>query len=334
MVVPGYWANAEATAASFTAGCWHSGDLGSVDAHGYVRVFDRKKDMLNRGGYKIYSIEVENVLMAWPGMVEAAVVGKPCPVLGERVHAFVHAPGGAHDDAALRALCAARLADYKVPETLTWTDAPLPRNANGKLMKRAAARAPADVTAPARGDRHRQGRCSNRAFAEPSAPDPIMSSYMLLMLEPPEQRRTRTRAEGEAVFARMLQFAEELKSAGRAARRGVAVRRIRRRRACRCAAAARRVVDGPFAEAKEMIGGFYLLDCDTTAQALAIAQRVPGRRVVHGGGAAARALLRRGDARVFTGPPSVESAVPSFVVRSEGRAARVRADTGARPCDS
>ena len=136
MVVPGYWANAEATAASFTAGWWHSGDLGSVDAHGYVRVFDRKKDMLNRGGFKIYSAEVENVLMAWPGMVEAAVVGKPCPVLGERVHAFVHAPGGAADDAALRAFCATRLADYKVPETFTWSDAPLPRNANGKLMKR------------------------------------------------------------------------------------------------------------------------------------------------------------------------------------------------------
>ncbi len=136
MVVPGYWANPEATAASFTAGFWHSGDLGSVDAQGYVRVFDRKKDMLNRGGYKIYSVEVENVLMAWPGMVEAAVVGRPCPVLGERVHAWVHAPGAAHDDAALRAFCAARLADYKVPETFTWSDDPLPRNANGKLMKR------------------------------------------------------------------------------------------------------------------------------------------------------------------------------------------------------
>ena len=141
MVVPGYWANPEASAASFTAGYWHSGDLGAVDAQGYVRVFDRKKDMLNRGGYKIYSAEVENVLMAWPGMVEAAIVGKPCPVLGERVHAFVHlAPGiaatGAGDDAALRAFCAARLADYKVPESITWRSEPLPRNANGKLMKR------------------------------------------------------------------------------------------------------------------------------------------------------------------------------------------------------
>jgi O-succinylbenzoic acid--CoA ligase len=136
MVVPGYWANPDATCASFTAGWWHSGDLGAVDAQGYVRVFDRKKDMLNRGGFKIYSVEVENVLMAWPGVVEAAVVGKPCPVLGERVHAFVHAPGAQRDDNALRAHCAARLADYKVPETFTWTETPLPRNANGKLMKR------------------------------------------------------------------------------------------------------------------------------------------------------------------------------------------------------
>jgi O-succinylbenzoic acid--CoA ligase len=136
MVVPGYWANPQATASSFTAGFWHSGDLGSVDAQGYVRVFDRKKDMLNRGGYKIFSVEVENVLMALPGMVEAAIVGRPCPVLGERVHAFVHAPGVLWDEAALQAHCAARLADYKVPESVTWCDAPLPRNANGKLMKR------------------------------------------------------------------------------------------------------------------------------------------------------------------------------------------------------
>ncbi|MBC7726127.1 MAG: AMP-binding protein [Microbacteriaceae bacterium] len=136
MVVPGYWAIPEATAASFTAGHWHSGDLGSVDAQGYVRVFDRKKDMLNRGGYKIFSVEVENVLMAWPGMVEVAIVGRPCPVLGERVHAFVHMTSGTPDDAALRAFCAARLADYKVPETITWAAEPLPRNANGKLMKR------------------------------------------------------------------------------------------------------------------------------------------------------------------------------------------------------
>ncbi|MDM0002394.1 AMP-binding protein [Variovorax sp. J22P240] len=136
MVVPGYWANPQATADSFTAGFWHSGDLGSVDAEGFVRIFDRKKDMLNRGGYKVYSVEVENVLMAWPGVVEAAVIGKPCPVLGERVHAFVHAPGITIDEAALRQHCAQRLADYKVPESFTWSPEPLPRNPNGKLLKR------------------------------------------------------------------------------------------------------------------------------------------------------------------------------------------------------
>ena len=136
MVVPGYWANPEATAASFTAGYWHSGDLGSVDAQGFVRVFDRKKDMLNRGGFKIYSVEVENTLMGCPGVVEAAVVSKPCPVLGERVHAFVHAPAWVGGAAALQAHCATQLADYKVPETVNFTDAPLPRNANGKVLKR------------------------------------------------------------------------------------------------------------------------------------------------------------------------------------------------------
>jgi O-succinylbenzoic acid--CoA ligase len=137
MVVPGYWDNPEATQAAFTGGYWHSGDLGSVDADGFVRLFDRKKDMLNRGGFKIYSVEVENTLMALPGVVEAAIVGRPCPVLGERVHAFIHAPGVAHDDEAVRAHCRAQLTDYKVPETITWADAPLPRNAGGKLLKRA-----------------------------------------------------------------------------------------------------------------------------------------------------------------------------------------------------
>jgi O-succinylbenzoic acid--CoA ligase len=136
MVVSGYWNNAQATAASFTAGYWHSGDLGSVDAQGFVRIFDRKKDMLNRGGFKIYSVEVENTLLALPGVVEAAIVGRPCPVLGERVHAFLYAPDVPHNDEAVRQHCRARLADYKVPETITWCKAPLPRNANGKVMKR------------------------------------------------------------------------------------------------------------------------------------------------------------------------------------------------------
>jgi long-chain acyl-CoA synthetase len=141
MVVRGYWANPEATAQSFVGGFWRSGDIGSIDADGYVSVFDRKKDMINRGGYKVWSIEVENVLMAHPGIVEAGVVGLPCPVLGERVHAFVHRAADAHVPAepteeSLRRWCEERLADYKVPETIAFSADPLPRNANGKLLKR------------------------------------------------------------------------------------------------------------------------------------------------------------------------------------------------------
>ena len=89
MVVKGYWDNPQATADNITGGFWRSGDLGTIDAQGYVRVMDRKKDMINRGGYKIYTIEVENTLYAHEAVQECAVVAKPCPVLGERVHAFV-----------------------------------------------------------------------------------------------------------------------------------------------------------------------------------------------------------------------------------------------------
>ena len=137
MVVPGYWANPEATKKGFVAGYWLSGDIGSVDAEGFVRVFDRAKDMLNRGGFKVYSVEVENVLLDHPAVVESAIVGRPDPVLTERVHAFVclkpGVPAGAEE---LARFCAERLADYKVPESWTLTTTPLPRNANGKLLKR------------------------------------------------------------------------------------------------------------------------------------------------------------------------------------------------------
>jgi long-chain acyl-CoA synthetase len=135
MVVPGYWRRPAADAAEFTDGYWHSGDIGSLDAAGFLRVFDRKKDMINRAGYKVYSAEVENVLAHHPGIVEAAIVGVPDPVLGERVKAFVarRDPGLTAD--AVRRFCAARLADYKVPEIVVLVDAELPRNGNGKLQK-------------------------------------------------------------------------------------------------------------------------------------------------------------------------------------------------------
>ena len=137
MVVPGYWNNPEATAANLSGGHWHSGDIGSLDAQGYIRVVDRMKDMINRGGYKIYTIEVENALYAHPAVQECAVIAKPCPVLGERVHAFVALKAAGPTAEALQAFVKLRLSDYKVPESFTISTTPLPRNANGKLLKRA-----------------------------------------------------------------------------------------------------------------------------------------------------------------------------------------------------
>ena len=136
MVVPGYWRNAEADRSAFHRGYWKSGDLGSLDAQGYVRVFDRKKDMINRGGYKVYCIEVESVLARHPDVIECAVIGRPDPVLGERVHAFVVPSAPGVNEAPLKAFCAERLSDYKVPDSVTFLDA-LPRNANGKILKTA-----------------------------------------------------------------------------------------------------------------------------------------------------------------------------------------------------
>jgi long-chain acyl-CoA synthetase len=135
-VVRGYWSNPTATQKEFTGGFWHSGDLGRVDADGFVSVLDRKKDMLNRGGHKIYTAEVEAVLAAHEDVVESAIIGRPCPVLGERVHAYVVTRSGATAPDALRHYLAERLADYKVPETMHLSTDPLPRNSNGKVMKR------------------------------------------------------------------------------------------------------------------------------------------------------------------------------------------------------
>ena len=135
-VIKGYWNNPKATAENFTGGYWHSGDLGSIDEQNFVRVFDRQKDMINRGGLKIYSAEVESVLAAHPDVVESAIIAKPCPVLGERVHAVIVTRHPEVKGEVLRSWCAERLSDYKVPETVSLSLEPLPRNANGKVMKK------------------------------------------------------------------------------------------------------------------------------------------------------------------------------------------------------
>ncbi len=136
MVVPGYWEDARATQREFCGGYWKSGDLGAIDAEGYVRILDRKKDLINRGGYKVYCAEVENVLSLHPAVVESALIARADPVLGEKAHAFVLRSDPGCSAEMLRAHCALHLADYKLPDFITFVDHPLPRNANGKLLKR------------------------------------------------------------------------------------------------------------------------------------------------------------------------------------------------------
>ncbi|NNM74124.1 class I adenylate-forming enzyme family protein [Enterovirga aerilata] len=131
----GFWRDAEATAREYTGGWCHTGDIVRMDAEGRVYLVDRKKDMLNRGGFKIASLEVENALHEHSAVIECAIVGRPVEVLGERVHAFVRLAQPVAEDE-LKAFCRARLADYKVPESFTFTTDPLPRNAGGKVLKR------------------------------------------------------------------------------------------------------------------------------------------------------------------------------------------------------
>jgi acyl-CoA synthetase (AMP-forming)/AMP-acid ligase II len=136
-VSAGYWGNQDATRREFTAGYWHSGDIGMLTRDGYLKIFDRKKDMINRAGYKVYSAEVEDVLAHHPAIAEVAVVAEPDPVLGEKSRAFVLPKNGTLTVEEVRAFCRERLSDYKVPDFVTFVDQPLPRNANGKILKRA-----------------------------------------------------------------------------------------------------------------------------------------------------------------------------------------------------
>ena len=135
MIVAGYWKNPEANAENFVGGYWRSGDIGSVDSEGYVTIADRKKDMIIRGGFKVYSAEVENVLAGLRGVVETAIVGRPIPILTEEVIAFVTQDGSGVTEEEIHDWCAARLSSYKVPTQIVLSTDPLPRNVNGKIQK-------------------------------------------------------------------------------------------------------------------------------------------------------------------------------------------------------
>lgn len=134
-VVPEYWDNPEANQKSFVGEYWCSGDLAMMDEDGFVYIMDRIKDMINRGGEKVFSVEVENVLYQHPKVLEAAVVGIPDPVFGEVVKAvIVPKEGTTVTVEEIKQFVKEHLADYKVPAVVEfWSE--LPRNPGGKVLK-------------------------------------------------------------------------------------------------------------------------------------------------------------------------------------------------------
>ena len=139
MQLPGrqreYFADPEATAETWKDGWLVTGDLGKLDADGYLYIVGRSKDVIIRGGNNVHATDVEHVLVQHPGVAEVAVVGAPHAVLGEDVVAFVvlH-PGSEADGELLRAFALEQLADYKVPRQYHFVSE-LPRNATGKVIK-------------------------------------------------------------------------------------------------------------------------------------------------------------------------------------------------------
>lgn len=136
IVVRGYWNKPEATAQTFADGWVKTGDLAKQDEEGFLFIVDRAKDMLIRGGENIYCVEVENALYDHPAVMDAAVVGIPHKILGEEPGAVVTLkPGVGATEDELRHHVAQKLAAFKVPVKILFMNEPLPRNANGKILK-------------------------------------------------------------------------------------------------------------------------------------------------------------------------------------------------------
>jgi acyl-CoA synthetase (AMP-forming)/AMP-acid ligase II len=137
-VMLGYWNKPEQTARALRNGEYWSGDLGYMDAEGYLFLVDRAKDMIITGGENVYSTEVEDVLYRHPAVLEAAVFGVPDEKWGEAVHAVVVPRTGyeALDTAELIAFCRERIAHYKAPRGIDLRLEPLPKSGPGKVLKR------------------------------------------------------------------------------------------------------------------------------------------------------------------------------------------------------
>ena len=137
IVVKGYLNRQEATADAIVNGWFRTGDIAVIDEDGFIHIVDRAKDMVLRGGENVYSAEVESAIYNHPAVAEAAVFGVPDDRLGEEVGVAIHLRAGETlDAAALQEFLAASIAKHKVPRYVWFLDEPLPRNANGKFVKR------------------------------------------------------------------------------------------------------------------------------------------------------------------------------------------------------
>jgi acyl-CoA synthetase (AMP-forming)/AMP-acid ligase II len=136
VVMAGYWKRPGETAVSLRGGWLHTGDIGMMDAQGYLYLLDRMKDMIISGGNNIYPREIEEVLLKHPAIYEVAVIGVPDPLWGESVKAMIALrPGMSVTEEEVNDLCRQHLASYKKPRTVEFVPE-LPKNAYGKILKR------------------------------------------------------------------------------------------------------------------------------------------------------------------------------------------------------
>jgi fatty-acyl-CoA synthase len=135
-VMAGYWQQPEATAEAMRGGWFHTGDMAVIEANGYIRIVDRKKDIIVSGGENISSLDVEKTLLAHPAVYEAAVIPAADQKWGEVPRAVVVTkPGATVSEAELIEFCRARLAHYKCPQSIEFCES-LPKTATGKVLKR------------------------------------------------------------------------------------------------------------------------------------------------------------------------------------------------------
>ena len=139
-VMPGYWERPEANAETLRGGWLHTGDIGTMDEHGYVYILDRTRDMVISGGLNVYPREVEEIILTHPAVSEVCVFGVPDPKWGEALKAHVVLNGGTATEEEIIAFAGQHLAGYKKPKTVDFVDE-LPKTTYGKLDKKAV-RAP------------------------------------------------------------------------------------------------------------------------------------------------------------------------------------------------